>query len=104
MPLTVQFIRLGMPANFLDDLNAGIEELEQAIERRGQLAGESVAASAAIDKAIEDGMKIVRELDAIVRNTFRNDVVTLAEWTSARHIERAPRPAAPQLPATPPTP
>jgi hypothetical protein len=44
-------------------------------------------------------MNAVRELDAIVRNTFRDDPATLAEWTSARHIERAPRHAAPQTPA-----
>jgi hypothetical protein len=97
------FIRLGLPANFLEDLNEEIAEVDEIINRQGQATGEGVAASAAIDKAIEDGMKIVRELDAIVRNIFRDDPATLAEWTSARHIERAPHHAQPQQPNTPPT-
>jgi hypothetical protein len=100
LPLKAEFIWRGLPANFLDDLQAGITELEQAVDRKGQLSGESVAASAAIDEAIDRGMQIVRELDAIVRNTFRDNDVTLAEWASARHVERAPRHTAPQPPAT----
>jgi hypothetical protein len=90
-PSKQDFIRLGLPANFLEELQERIAEVDEIISRRGQATGESVAAGAAIDKAIEDGMKIVRELDAIVRNIFRDDPATLAEWASARHIERAPR-------------
>jgi hypothetical protein len=102
-PLKAQFIRLGLPASFLEDLEARITTLDDAINHKGQVAGEAVAASAAIDEAIESGMKIVRELDVIVRNVFRDDPATLAEWISARHIERAHRRPAQQPPATPPT-
>lgn len=101
-PNKQDFIRLGLPANFLEELQERIAEVDEIINRQGQSTGEGVAASAAIDKAIEAGMKIVRELDAIVRNIFRDDPATLAEWTSARHIERAPRRAEPQPPPTPP--
>ncbi|HEY0320587.1 MAG TPA: hypothetical protein VGC66_06405 [Pyrinomonadaceae bacterium] len=92
LPIKANFIQLGMPATFLEDLNASIAAVDEAINHRGQVSGEGVAASAAIDEAIDDGMKIARELDAIVRNIFSNDPATLAAWTSARHIERAPRP------------
>lgn len=103
-PIKANFIQLGMPATFLEDLDASIAAVDETINRKGQASGEGVAASAAIDKAIDDGMRIARELDAIVRNIFSNDPVTLAEWTSARHTERAPRRAAPQPPpAAPPT-
>jgi hypothetical protein len=30
----------------------------------------------------------VRQLDAVVRNKFRDDPVRLAEWESARHTTR----------------
>lgn len=102
-PVKAQFIRLGLPATFLEELEARITTLDDAIHHKGQVAGESVAASAAIDAAIESGMKIVRELDVIVRNVFRDDPATLAEWTSARHIERAHKRSTQQPPATPPT-
>jgi hypothetical protein len=86
-----EFIKRGLPATFLDDLNAQITEIEQTIDERNQQAGAKVSATAAIDDAVGHGMNAVRELDAIVRNTFRDDPATLAEWTSARHIERAPK-------------
>lgn len=98
-----QFIRLALPANFLEDLEARIVTLDNAINHKGQVTGESVAASAAIDAAIESGMKIVRELDVIVRNIFRDDPATLAEWTSARHIERSRKRSAQEPGATLPT-
>jgi hypothetical protein len=36
-------------------------------------------------------MRHLRELDAIVRNIFDDDPASLAAWTSASHVERAPR-------------
>jgi hypothetical protein len=105
VPLKAEFIRRGLPQGFLDDLNADITEFEESIGSREQKTGEHVAATAAIDGSIERGMNAVRELDAIVQNTFRNDPATLARWTSASHTERPPRhPAAVQPPPTPPTP
>jgi hypothetical protein len=39
-------------------------------------------------------MRIVREFDALFRNTFADDPATLAKWESASHVERrAPRQA-----------
>jgi hypothetical protein len=46
-------------------------------------------------------MNIVRELDAIMRNTFADDAATLAVWTSASHVERAPRSSSSKPPAPP---
>jgi hypothetical protein len=99
-PMKAEFIKRGLPASFLDDLNAKIAEAEQLIESRDQQAGASVAATAAVDDVVTRGMKAVRELDAIVRNICRDDPAALAEWTSARHVERAPRRSAPENPPT----
>lgn len=90
-PLKAEFVRRGLPADFLEDLAAGIKALEDAIDSRAQNAGARVAATVAIDEAIERGLNAVRELDAIVHNIFRNDAAALAEWTSASHTERQPR-------------
>ncbi|HEV7906294.1 MAG TPA: hypothetical protein VGO96_20810 [Pyrinomonadaceae bacterium] len=90
-PLAAEFTRRGLPANFLADLASDIESFEQAISRKTVGRAAHVAATAAIDDLIEDGMKHLRQLDTVVRNIFADDPATLAGWTSASHVERAPR-------------
>jgi ElaB/YqjD/DUF883 family membrane-anchored ribosome-binding protein len=90
-PLKAEFIKRGLPSNFLDELKALADEFEETISGKAQTKGAHVAATAAIDDCIERGMNIVRELGAIVRNTFRDDPALLAEWASASHTARAPR-------------
>jgi hypothetical protein len=90
-PLAAEFTRRGLPANFLADLTSDIETFEQAIERKTEGRAAHVAATAAIDDLIEDGVRHLRQLDTVVRNIFADDPATLAAWTSASHVERAPR-------------
>jgi hypothetical protein len=102
-PLKAEFVRRGLPEDLLEDLNADVEAFEEAINRKAQKTGARVAATVSIDEATERGINGVRELNAIVRNVFRNDPATLAEWTSASHTERPPRRArAETSPTTPP--
>jgi hypothetical protein len=103
-PLKEEFTRRGLPAGFLSELNAGITAFEESINSRAQKTGTRIAATVAVDDAIERGMNAVRELDAIVRNVFRNDPAALAEWTSASHVERAPNHANTPKPPSPPAP
>jgi hypothetical protein len=100
LPLKAEFIRRGMPANFLEDLQDDIDVMEDAITRKVQGAGSQVAATAAIDTEIERGMNAVRQLDPIMRNTFSGNPAILAAWHSASHVERAPRRAKPTTPET----
>jgi hypothetical protein len=104
VPLKGEFLRHEMPANFLDDLNADITAFEEAVNEQNVNVEKRVAATAAIEDAIENGMRAVRRLDAIVRNKFEDDAATLAAWTRASHTERSPRPASKQQPASPPPP
>lgn len=98
-PLKDEFARWGMPNNFLDELDAEIADFERSINDRTQKRGEQVAATAAIDAALERGVAAVRSLDAVVRNTFRDERGVLAEWTSASHVERQARTAPTQTTA-----
>jgi hypothetical protein len=90
-PLAAEFVRRGLPADFLADLASDIESFEQAIIRTTSGRSAHVAATAAIDDLIEDGMKYLRQLDTVVRNIFADDPASLAAWISASHVERAPR-------------
>jgi hypothetical protein len=101
-PFLAQFVTHEMPVDFLVDLNSDIANFETAIGRQPSGVGADVAAGAAVDLAIADGLVIVRKLDAIVRNRYRNDRMALAEWTSASHTERGPKRQASTSTPTPP--
>ena len=105
VPLKMQFIAHEMPADFLEDLAADIAAMETAISNQSGGVGDHVAASAAMDAAFARGMDRLRKLDAIVRNKYANKPAVLAEWTTASHVERAPKRAKPDpSQSTPPPP
>ncbi|MGB9180407.1 MAG: hypothetical protein WCB68_14335 [Pyrinomonadaceae bacterium] len=89
--LQAEFIERGLPADFLEDLAADIEQLETSTTQKIQGTEAHVAATAAIDELIERGMRAVRELDPVMRNVFAADPARLAAWLSASHVERAPK-------------
>jgi hypothetical protein len=90
-PFLAEFVKRGLPADFLDDLNEDIEEFAAALNRREGGRETHVSATAAINDLIERGMDVLRELDAVMRNIFRSDPARLAAWLSASRVERAPR-------------
>ncbi|PYS49037.1 MAG: hypothetical protein DMF68_11265 [Acidobacteria bacterium] len=87
-PLKDEFTKREMPADFLDDLRGAISAFEATLDSKNVNTEKRVTATAAIDTLVERGRTIVRELDAIVRNKYRNDPATLAGWESATHVER----------------
>ena len=91
VPLKAEFIKRGLPPDFLEDLNDDIEEFEAAINRRIEGTESHITATAAINDLIERGMNTVRELDPVMRNIFAHDTARLAAWLSASRVERAPR-------------
>lgn len=90
-PLSAEFIALELPSDFIADLNADIAALEAAIDHHTNAVGDHVGAGVAIDDAIDEGATIVRKLNTIVRNKYRDNPAILAEWTSASHTERDPK-------------
>jgi hypothetical protein len=89
-PLKSGFLQREMPATFLDDLAASVNKYENAVNEKNTNREKHVTATASIKDALKRGVKLVRELDPIVRNKYRNDPATLAAWDSATHV---PRPA-----------
>ena len=101
--LSAEFIRHEMPATFLTDLNADIDDFHQAISDQNQSREGHVSSTVSIGSALERGLKAVRKLNAVIQNKFRGDKSTLAAWLSASHVERhARKPAA--KPEPPPAP
>jgi hypothetical protein len=90
-PVKVEFVRRGLPANFIDNLSTLITNFEQAVDQMIQSRETRIAATAAINDLVQVGMDNLRQLDPIMRNIFVDDPATLAAWRSARHVERTPR-------------
>lgn len=95
-PLKAEFIKRGLPADFIQNLKEAAEAFDAAINQKVQHRGKQVAATAAIDEMTGRGVRLVRELDALVRNTFANDASALAAWESASHVERPTRKSRPK--------
>jgi hypothetical protein len=100
-PLKADLIRYALPANFLGDLDGHIDAFASAINIQHAGRGRQVSATAGIDDALARALSAVRQLDAIVRNTFQDDPQRLAAWESARHVQRSARMK--QSKQTPPT-
>lgn len=90
-PLKAEFIKRGLHADFIAELDEAAVAFDAAINRKAQGRGKHVAATAAIDELVERGLRTVREMGALVRNTYAEDPPTLAAWESASHVERPTR-------------
>ena len=101
LPLKQQVIAHEMPEDFLEELNADINAMAAAIADQTNAVGDHIAAGAAIDDLIDRGMELVRKLDAIMKTKYADNAAVLAEWTAAKHVERAPRHSAPVSPPSP---
>jgi hypothetical protein len=108
-----QFIAHGIPATFLADLAALVEQLEAALRDRGVGRDQQMASRARIKKALANGVAATRKLDVIVSNHLASDSAVRGVWKRNRRIEYANRsrkvaaksrsdaPEAPTAPAVP---
>ena len=94
-PLKAEFVRYELPANFIERLEAHLAAFDESVTEQNLRAQSRVAATSSIGETIERGVALVRQLDAIVKNKFRDDPAELAAWESASRTERAPRRAKP---------
>ncbi len=93
------FIAYGMPAAFVANLENAADAFEASFSATASATAEHVAATAQTAANIRAGMILVRTLDAIVKNRYAESPGKLAAWTSAKHVEKAPKKKDP-----PPTP
>lgn len=101
-PLKAEFIRHELPADFLEELARAVADFESAVTEQNTGRVARSAAVAALEDATARGSALARQLDALVRNKFRDDAARLAAWDAASRTERAPRktprPAPPEQP------
>jgi hypothetical protein len=105
-PIKATFVERGLEADFDVELGAQIATLESATERKNDGDHTRRAGTLGLDATARRGMRIVRGLDAIIRNRFRKtNPVQLGVWKTASKVQANPiRAAAPQVTATAPAP
>jgi hypothetical protein len=81
-----QFFAHGMPATFLADLNALVDNFDRALRDRGLGREARRAARASTRAALSSGLAAVRSLTAIVTNHLADDGVTRTLWERERRI------------------
>jgi hypothetical protein len=89
LPLKAEFIRHEMSANFIVELNAAIEQFDRATSESNLSSEARFSATQSLSATIGKAMKIVLQLDAVVRNKFKNDPIITAAWAQAAKVERA---------------
>ncbi len=88
LSLKDEFIRRKLGADFIADLDAAANAFRAATNERTQGRGRQVAATAEIDRLIDRGQHLVRELRVVVLNTYADNPSKLALWESASHVQK----------------
>jgi hypothetical protein len=105
-PMKAAFIALEHPADFVEALLGRVAEFENADS--GQNVGQENqrGATASLGPLIQEGMTILKQLDAIMSNKFRSNAEMMGKWLTASHVERAAvshrKQQSPPPPPTPP--
>ena len=94
-PFAADFIACEMPATFLAQLATDTTGFAAATDTQSGGKGTQVKGTAGIGTNLQIAFQAVHGLDAIVKNKYQNDPATLAQWTTARHVVRAPHHAQP---------
>ncbi|MEO8482889.1 MAG: hypothetical protein ABI634_11810 [Acidobacteriota bacterium] len=96
-PRQAQFIRLGLPPDFVASLQRQVEALELAVDGRRKGRFQLRSAQAGVEAALEQGFDAIRDLDVVVPNAVRSDPVRLAAWQGARRVEGGSRSSGPKV-------
>jgi hypothetical protein len=84
-----QFLRLHLPADFIETLNITIAKLEGAIVDQASTKVKGVSATRSINETIGECQRLVQRLDAVVMNIAADNTLLAAEWQDARRVSYA---------------
>ena len=78
--------------DFRAEMLALINSIDETNAAADVSGGQSVGSTGGLKAALARLDKNSKKLDAVNRNKFRSNPVKLAEWLTASHLERAPKP------------
>ena len=119
-PYASLFIDHGMPADFLDQLNAAAEALNASLADHTDIRARRRTATAGVQATIASGRRLVNILDKYVKTALKDNPVLLEGWNNVKRVDRTgqggnvgtttstttptPTPAPAPAPATTPAP
>ena len=102
--LAAEFTEHGYEGDIVADLNAEALDVQEAESEQGGALQNRGGATASLPSLLKQGANLVRCLDAVVKNRFRNSPETLGAWKIASHVMSTGGSAVPVVPPTPPAP
>ena len=102
-PVSAVFLEHALPENFIEALNAKIQAFEETSNKFAEASRATKAVAVEIEAATQRAVAASKLLDAVVRNTLRNDSLKLAEWDRACQ-SGVKRPRQKQADSPPPVP
>ena len=87
-PVMDVFIKFSMPANFIEDLETDVRDIERQNDERSTFRGKHKESTASIDAVMKKCMAALQNLDVVVTNSV-TDRTTLAVWKTARRVHRS---------------
>lgn len=88
-PFAGIFLAAGLGDDFVERLEAAGDDMLAAVGERTQRLAARIGATRGLAETVRTGRLVVHALDRMVRREIRGDAVLLAEWNSARRVERA---------------
>jgi hypothetical protein len=90
-PIKDAFIERGLDPDFIEQIIAKQDEMLEATNIKNSGLFTQVGGTAGLAALTRQGMRYLRELDAILTHQFRKDASLLAAWKSTAHVERDPQ-------------
>ena len=87
-PIKQVFIDRGAPVGVIEDLQASIDALQEATDRRLGGRGKRIGSNADLQAALRAGRVHVAVLDGIMSIAHKNSPGLLAEWKAAKRVQR----------------
>ena len=99
-----ELLELEHDENFLETLDARIEEFEGADDSQSGAEQAKSGATASLPTVLSRGLTILKGLNAIANNKYKSDAAKLGAWKTASHVERTnQKPKAKPAPAPAPS-
>lgn len=102
-PVKDLFEGLGMPADFITDLQDAINDVETSIGQQDSGQLNSVLSNAEIETILKRQLQNKRMLNTVILNLFADNPAKITEWETAYRVERPPKKQK-NNPPTPPQP
>ena len=96
------FVEEGLAPDFVAELRAAADRLDQSIDARGQGRGARAGATEGLKVATARARVLIRLFDSLLRPKLATNDALRREWQAARHIQRLrTTPSAPSVAETP---